>query len=323
MKSSVPLLSIILAAALITFQLIQVQLSLVCSLDADLHEDSCRLIANEAIFRDLEMELKNRADDKNKDKETRRETEYVPADCEKFIVEHATELGLASKEFPSGCRIWKSKDTLNPDLYHNLTAYATDLEQHSQVVKDFKPIPDLLKSIIETGSHDVCKLARPHPGGIRALFRSDQLSLTRSGYVEPLTSPMRSQKICDDFDKNLMKLDYLVHDFEHMCRNLKPTSKRVLIDMGASLSFHHDSREHDDSQPVVELLDLYAKFGFHFDHIYGFELEFTKPETVFEELLPEKYLAKYHWINTGKCSNIEWRQLVLCGRTGQSSLCTT
>jgi hypothetical protein len=155
----------------------QVPLSLVGSSDADLHKDSCRLIANKAILRDLERELKSRADDKNKDKETRRETEYVPADCEEFIVEHATDLGLASKEFPSGCRIWKSKETLSPDLYHNLTAYASDLEKHSQLVKDFKPIPDLLKSIIETGSHDVCKLPRPHPIGIRALFQSNQLSV--------------------------------------------------------------------------------------------------------------------------------------------------
>jgi hypothetical protein len=48
--------------------------------------------------------------------------EYVPADCEKFIVEHATELGLASKKFPSRCRSWKSKDTLGLYLCHNLTA---------------------------------------------------------------------------------------------------------------------------------------------------------------------------------------------------------
>jgi len=91
-------------------------------------------------------------------------------------------------------------------------------------------------------------------------------------------------------------LDYLVHDFEYMCRQLKPTSKRIFIDMGASLSFHHGERA---AQPVVELLSLYEKFGFHFDHIYAFEMTFTNPEKVYKDLLPEKYLPNYHWINVG------------------------
>eukprot|EP00536_Pseudo-nitzschia_multiseries_P016787 jgi/Psemu1/299337/fgenesh1_pm.1237_\ len=91
-----------------------------------------------------------------------------------------------------------------------------------------------------------------------------------------------------------MSLDYLVHDFEAMCETLQPTSRRVFIDMGASLAFHKGGRI-----PVVTLLQLYERFGFRFDHIYGFETRFQEPNDVFGKLLPEKYLAHYHWINIG------------------------
>jgi hypothetical protein len=46
-------------------------------------------------------------------------------------------------------------------------------------------------------------------------------------------------------------------------------------------------------------LNLYEKFGFHFDHIYGFEITFTNPKKVYEDLLPAKYLHNFHWINVG------------------------
>jgi len=118
----------------------------------------------------------------------------------------------------------------------------------------------------------------------------------KSGYLEPLLPPMRHHKICEPGKKKqaLMDLDYLVHDFEHSCRKLTPTSRRIFIDMGASLSFHSTSKV-----PVVELLEQYERFGMLFDHIYGFEITFAKPEKVFETLLPEKYMARYHWINVG------------------------
>jgi hypothetical protein len=221
--------------------------------------------------------------------------EYVPSSSEKYIVEHAVELGYASEKNPAGCLIWKDPKATNAEMHKSLNSYSTDIDSHTAAIKNFKPIPDLLKSIVKTGNHDVCATARPHPDGLKALFPSNQLSLTDSGYVEPLTPPMRNNKVCDPGGfKHLMSLDYLVHDFEHMCRKLKPTSKRVLIDMGASLSFH------GADQPIVTLLELYEKFGFEFDHIYGFEMKFTKPEQVFGELLPEKYLPIYHWINVGE-----------------------
>ncbi len=100
---------------------------------------------------------------------------------------------------------------------------------------------------------------------------------------------MRSYGLCKGND--IMGLDYLVHDFETLCRKLKPSSQIVLIDMGASLDFH------GSGSPIMVLLAEYEKFGFHFDHIYAFEITFSEPKHVCKDLLPVEYMAAYHWIN--------------------------
>ena len=79
-----------------------------------------------------------------------------------------------------------------------------------------------------------------------------------------------------------------------MCRTLKPHSKRVLIDLGASLKFHKGGN------PLIDILTQFKKFGFHFDHIYAFEITQLSPQEVYKDLLPEEYMASYHWINTGQ-----------------------
>ena len=162
----------------------------------------------------------------------------------------------------------------------------------NEAMKNFQPIPDLFDEIVK-GNYDVCSSARVHPDGLPGLFPSNQLSLTKSGYVEPITPPMRSYSGMCGGGGGVMNLDYLVHDFEAMCHNLKPTSKRVFIDLGASL-------DHGTGNPVGWLLGEYEKFGFRFDHIYGFEIQFTRPEDVYGHLLDEKYFASYHWINVGE-----------------------
>ena len=228
---------------------------------------------------------------------------YVPASTEKFILEHTREMGYTSSKNPSGCDMWLSNEKY-PELNKNLTKYAIDLEEYTRAVDNMDPanIPNLLKTIQQTGSHDVCNRIKLHPLGLKGLFPSNQLSLTgRSGYVEPLLPPFRSNKICSRLEFGFMKrphvldMDYLVHDFEAMCLNLKPSSKIVLIDIGASLAFHRKRKS-----PMLQIMELYEKFGFHFDHIFAFEITEMKPQRVFNDLLPEKYLSSYHWINTGK-----------------------
>jgi len=60
-----------------------------------------------------------------------------------------------------------------------------------------------------------------------------------------------------------------------------------------------------ENGPVIQLLDLYEKFGFVFDHIYGFELKFVEPSKVYREQLPPKYMSSFHWINAGMLSTID------------------
>lgn len=91
-----------------------------------------------------------------------------------------------------------------------------------------------------------------------------------------------------------MDMSFLVHDFERMCLQLKPSSKIVLVDMGASLAFHGGR-----NNPMLEMMEQHERFGFPFDHIYAFEVTPLDTTKVFTKLLPERYFLSYHWINTG------------------------
>ena len=242
---------------------------------------------------------------------TRLHEEYAPSTCEKYIVEHSKELGFAEGNFgneqppknnPISCKLWEDPSLTSDDC--DLSSYSSNLSKYNLAVEKFKAIPDIFDSIKE-GDYSICSSTKLHDKGLLGFFPKNQLSLTSNGYAEPLLPPMRSQKICNrknwehfptlykKKNPDMMRMDYLIHDFEAMCHKLKPTSRRVLIDLGASLSFHQGVT------PILELLNLFEKFGFHFDHIYGFEVGFTEPGKVFEKLLPEKYLAAYHWINVG------------------------
>merc|ERR1740121_905281 len=112
----------------------------------------------------------------------------------------------------------------------------TNIAEFTTTVPD---LMDVMREREDDDISDICTSLRPHPDGIIALFPSKELSLTKAGFVEPLTTPMRHPLYCENPDGyNLLRIDYLVHDFEKLCLDLKPTSRRVLIDMGASLEFH-------------------------------------------------------------------------------------
>ena len=214
--------------------------------------------------------------------------EYIPANTEQYVLDHADDLGYASEEDPDGCLIYTDPTITNEDIHQELTSYLSDLENYIAAVKEFEPVHDVMSEIIQ-GNYDVCSSLRLHPDGVRGLFPNSTLSYSRSGYVEPILPPMRTYRLCTN--NGFMGLDFIVHDFEIMCRKLKPSSRRVLIDMGASLDFH------GTDQPIMELLAEYEKFGFRFDHIYAFEITFKDPSDVYNNLLPEKYMAAYHWMN--------------------------
>ena len=234
----------------------------------------------------------------NDDLDARKHHSYEPASIEKYLVDNAKSLDF-DLETASGCNIWTDETF---EKHNSLMSLRTAMANLQEAMGKMEPIPDLLKSIITNGNNDVCSTVRPHPDGMKAFFTNSSddepmLSMTSSGFIEPLFPPMRSSTFC--LVKNsrpvLMFLDYLIHDFEAMCRNLKPHSKRVLIDLGASLTFTGMRK-----QPLMNLVSTYEKFGFNFDHIFGFEYDFLDPQVVYKQVLPQKYFKSYHWINVGE-----------------------
>jgi hypothetical protein len=216
---------------------------------------------------------------------------YKPSDIEEYIIQNAQKLGYnetAPGKRPKGCDIWKnpSASTIHADL----KKFQEELEDYNNRLKNFTGgVKDLRKHLDDP---NICNTLELHKDGLEGIFRKGSLSESNSGFVEPLFPPMRSPQFCFDV-RFLLDLNYMVHDFAAMCRKLKPTSRTIFIDMGASLAFHGNS-----NQPAVYITQLFHKFGFRFDHIYAYEITQQKPEKVFS-LVPDDLKAAYHWINVG------------------------
>ncbi|KAK1739153.1 hypothetical protein QTG54_010469 [Skeletonema marinoi] len=229
--------------------------------------------------------------------------DYQPGSAEQYIMNNLDQLGFNKANNPATCHIWNDNETTTPEVYDSLVTYKKDIDRYNEIIEKFNPVPSTMDMIRQDQGGGgalqsiICDSLRLHPDGMQGIFPSKQLSFTSSGYVEPLLPPMRSHKICDNHSRNLMSLDYLVHDFEFMCKKLKPTSRLVLLDMGASLDFHGTA-----VTPIVTLLKQYEKFGFVFDHIYGFEITKKDPNVIYNTSLPEEYIPSYHWINVGVSS---------------------
>lgn len=217
------------------------------------------------------------------------QTRYRPAPIESYLIQNAVELGYHATGTQEGCRIWKDPEATPSTIHAQLQAFLDDLDEYEIRVQEFKQqIPDL--RVRE--NDDICRTVDLHDGGV-IFQKSQQLSFTSAGFVEPLLPPMRHPAFCKIGHQRLLDLSYMVHDFGAMCRSLKPTSRIVLFDIGASLQFHGKR-----SSPAIYLTDLYERFGFPFDHIYAFEITKKDPEEVFR-LVPPNLLPTYHWINVG------------------------
>jgi len=221
---------------------------------------------------------------------------YKGSQVEEYLIDHADSLGFDSENNSLGCSIWTDESP----ILQNLTAFRDDLKTYQQLVHDFPDAQQDIRKAMETSSVEhVCSQLELHPDGLPRIFKSGQLSYTRSGWVEPLLTPQRNPEFCFQRNNNLMSLGYLVEDFARLCRSLKPKSKIVLIDMGAALDFH----ESQDS-PAMYLTKTYRKFGFYFDHIYAFEIEPKNTKAVYDRV-PDELMASYHWINLGVDANTE------------------
>lgn len=229
---------------------------------------------------------------------------YTPGSVEKMVLGKATELGYDKKDpnGDDGCNIWLNEHSdLYPDEVHkNLMMYREELQTYNRLMEDFKgtSVPDIRTLLTSDEDREqACRQLELHPLGLQGIFGgSQQLSHTASvGWIEPILPPQRYPELCFNSTRaNKISMSYLVHDFANMCRKLKPTSRIILIDMGASLSFH----DRDTKSPPIYLMETYKKFGMPFDHIYAFEITPTPPEKVIQKV-PDHLLAAYHWFNVG------------------------
>lgn len=193
---------------------------------------------------------------------------YQPSSAEAYIMSHLVELGYNLSSMPPTCGLYADATQSTPHIHASLHAYLNELDDYSRRVKAYAPPStlDLRARFLREGEqHAVCRSLELHPAGLLGIFNSSgsrQLSShgTTGGYIEPLLPPLRHPRLCDDRKRYLEDIAYLVHDFAALCRRTRPTSRFVLVDMGASLQFHSSG-----AQPMVALMKLYRKFGFHFD----------------------------------------------------------
>lgn len=191
---------------------------------------------------------------------------YIPAPGETYVVEHAKELGYDMNvddktKIPPTCTLWNNET--HSDIHGDLQMYLKELEDYEARLLNFKGSSDIRRRMQVEGKAAVCDSLELHQDGLKGIFKnSGQLSYSSSGYIEPLLPPMRHPKVCVNGREHLFDLGYLIHDFSALCRKTKPTSRFVLVDMGASLDFHSSG---DENMPAIYLTSIFDKFGFPFD----------------------------------------------------------
>lgn len=184
-------------------------------------------------------------------------------------------------------------NTNRSDFYQEYQDYVKMLDDYSEAVKKFDVNLVDIRLVPQKERRDICQSMDDL---LNSAFQVESaLSKTRNGYVEPLLPPLRHPRFCeavDDVYKStyVMKLDYLIHDFGVICRQLNSTSKTVFIDLGASLDIH------PEENPTLQLVELYQKFGIKFDHYYAFEATVIPPDQVYQKV-PKKLLPSFHWFN--------------------------
>lgn len=184
-----------------------------------------------------------------------------------------------------------SQSDISPE-YHE---YLAMMDSYVKAVRQFETKVDDLRLIPTEQRRKLCESM---DGVMKGAFQVETaLSRTRGGYVEPLLPPLRHPRFCEDGHKMwesqyLLDLDYLVHDFGWMCKQLNSTSKTVFVDLGASLEYEY----HPTNNPTLRLVDLYQKFGIKFDHYYAFEATVIPPDRVFQKV-PKDLLPSFHWFN--------------------------
>lgn len=230
-------------------------------------------------------------DQKEKENEER-VPHYTPSTLEDFVIANSNKYGMNATSIGTMqpmCTIMEQSNA------HELRRYLASLDTYNTMVENFIPLQEDIRTMISRSGKSACeKLSLLKQNTSSNPFEPHQLSFSSTvGGLEPLLPPLRHPRFCEEGDSLIVDLSYLVHDFSTMCKTLKSTSRTVFVDMGASLDFHGA-----DDMPAMYILKLYKKFGFHFDHIYAYEVTPKEPSQVFAKVPPE-FLSAYHWINIG------------------------
>lgn len=94
---------------------------------------------------------------------TIRDTIYAASSTEKYILDHAKELGYQDTQTnPTGCNVYRDPKASNPAVFARMSAYEQDLEKYETAIKQFQPIPDLLKQIVNMQDSDEEALTAAH-----------------------------------------------------------------------------------------------------------------------------------------------------------------
>lgn len=217
---------------------------------------------------------------------------YTESSIEKYIMENLEELGYETKEgkYAEGCTIWNDRT----EQSRVLRQWENDLNKYQTQLQKFQsPYKDIRRVLHEP---NVCQnLQVDSSVSLKEMFHG-QLSTSGRGLVEPLFPPLRSPSFCDKGHTGIMSLDFLIHDFVAICQDLKPSSRIVFFDLGASLKFHAGGD--NMASPALYIPEIFRKFGMPFDHIYAFEITPTEPKIMYESI-PDDLKTAYHWYNVG------------------------
>jgi hypothetical protein len=245
-------------------------------------------------------------------------TIYEPSKMEAYAMRHAEKLqyNLINQTKPT-CSIWTNPKT-SQSIYGHLQLYRKQLKEYEQRVEKFSgAVKDLREHMKDDTNNNnngggdddpksICDSLHLHPQGLEGIFDPKYLSKIPHGhgYAEPLMVPFRHPEFCYDPQGNKINMGYLIHDFASLCRHrLHKHSRTVFVDMGAALDFH-SAYKYNKIPPAIYITHMYQKFGFHFDHIYAYEINQKDPKAVFRAI-PEDLKAAYHWYNVGVDASIE------------------
>lgn len=219
---------------------------------------------------------------------------YEQSLIENHFISNLEMLGLNIAQRTPTCPL--IFNTSSP-IHDHLQRYFSELDRYNDIMNNFKPITTDLRTYIEPGGENieqVCNVTKIHPHGLGGIFTNGHVSISnRVGSMEPLLPVFRSHKICTNTKKYKLSMDYLVHDFYSMCKNLKRHSRLVFVDMGASLQFHAGKES-----PAVYIHRVFRRFGFQFDHVYAYEITPISADKVYDRI-PEELMDSFHWINVG------------------------